>query len=119
MFTRGPADVNTAVAPLPFGPNDQSYYKADGNVERATAEELYQQKEGDDIDLCYYVPGQEGDASWHLAVRPKLPLHNAQGEVVDEATWKNEQKAASNTFWTNSISRSASGSLPAGFPRGL
>ena len=105
-------DTVPKVAPLPLGPNDRRKFGGDGLPEQASAEEVYgeEHKDGEDVDLYYYVPGREDD--WELAVRPKLPLRNAQGEEVDDATWRAEQKAASSTFWTDSISKSAPGSLP-------
>ena len=53
-------------------------FKADGLQERATSQEIYgdEYKDDEDVDLYYYVPGQEEDAAWEPAVRPKLPLRN-------------------------------------------
>ena len=58
------------------------------------------------------MPGEEGDAAWQLAMRPKLPLRSLSGDEVEEPAWKSEQKATSTAFWTTPISASAAGALP-------
>ena len=98
------------VPPLPFGPNEKRYSRADGGAEMATAEQLGVEGEMEPKELWFYDPQKD---DYHKACRPDLPLRNDAGEAVDdEATWAEQKAAESKGYWRRPLSSSACGVFP-------
>ena len=106
----------TPLPPLPFGPNERRRFRADGEQETATVQEIQDQNpnvtitldEGEDMtstrDLYYCVPRHLGVEEWQEAKRPNFELLNDAGEVVDRDTWKKQFNASSTGFWAKPVS---------------
>ncbi|CAK0895070.1 unnamed protein product, partial [Prorocentrum cordatum] len=106
----GENKCGVAVPPLPFGPNEKRYFRADGGAEMATAEQLGAEGETEPQELWFYVPKVD---DYHRAIRPDLPLRNNKGETVDgDAAWTEQRAAESKGYWRQPLSSSASGIFP-------
>ena len=104
--------VDVCVPPLPFGPNERLTLKADGGKETATAAELGLGAGAEESDLYFHCLDCEGDEAWPLAMRAKLPLRNAAGEVVDRAAWDAEYEETNRGLCRKPISAWPSGRFP-------
>ncbi|CAK0862279.1 unnamed protein product, partial [Prorocentrum cordatum] len=91
----GENKCGVTVPPLPFGPNEKQYFRADGGAEMATAEQLGDGGETEPQELWFYEPKVD---DYHRAIRPDLPLRNNGGEIVG--------------YWRRPLSSSASGIFP-------
>ena len=90
------------VHPLPFGPKEQAYFHADGELETATAEELAMEDNAPESnELFYCVPGADPDETYQSAIHAKLPLRNHAGDAVDQGTWDSEYNESSTGLWKN------------------
>ncbi|CAK0847613.1 unnamed protein product, partial [Prorocentrum cordatum] len=105
----GENKCGVAVPPLPFGPNEKRYFRADGGAEMATAEQLGREGETEEA-LWFYDPRADG---YHRAIRADLPLLNNDGEAVDgDAAWTEQRAAENKGYWRRPLSSSASGIFP-------
>jgi hypothetical protein len=105
---------SAVVPPLPFGPKEQAYFHADGELETATAEEL--STEDDSMgsgELFYCVPGVELTEAYQSARHAKLPLRNHSGDEVDPVQWEREYAESSTGLWSNPLKKFASAVCPA------
>ncbi|CAK0817607.1 unnamed protein product, partial [Prorocentrum cordatum] len=106
----GENKCGVAVPPLPFGPNEKRYFRADGGAEMATAEQLGVEGETEPQELWFYEPRVD---DYHRAIRPDLPLRNNDGEAVDgDAAWTEQRAADNKGYWRRPLSSSASGIFP-------
>ncbi|CAK0911448.1 unnamed protein product, partial [Prorocentrum cordatum] len=106
----GENKCGVAVPPLPFGPNEKRYFRADGGAEMATAEQLGAEGETGPQELWFYEPKVD---DYHRAIRPDLPLRNNDGEAVDgDAAWTEQRAAENKGYWRRPLSSSASGIFP-------
>ncbi|CAK0792583.1 unnamed protein product, partial [Prorocentrum cordatum] len=106
----GENKCGVAVPPLPFGPNEKRYFRADGGAEMATAEQLGVEGETEPQELWFYEPKVD---DYHRAIRPDLPLRNNDGEAVDgDAAWTEQRAAENKGYWRRPLSSSASGIFP-------
>ena len=101
-LAQGPSKCT--VPPLPFGPNELKYFRADGQQEIFTAEEAWTawgEEYEHDRKLYFHRAECEGEEEWPEAVRPNLPLRNHHGDVVDKETWVEEFEASNKSLWAN------------------
>ncbi|CAK0795192.1 unnamed protein product, partial [Prorocentrum cordatum] len=106
----GENECGVVVPPLPFGPNEKRYFRADGGAEMATAEQLGVEGETEPQGLWLHDPKVD---DYHRAIRPGLPLRNNDGEAVDgDAAWTEQRAAENKGYWRRPLSSSASGIFP-------
>ncbi|CAK0814408.1 unnamed protein product, partial [Prorocentrum cordatum] len=110
LLQGGENKCGVAVPPLPFGPNEKRYFRADGGAEMVTAEQLGVEGETEPQELWLYEPKVD---HYHRAIRPDLPLRNNDGEAVDgDAAWTEQRAAENKGHWRRPLSSSASGIFP-------
>ena len=83
------------VEQLPFGVNERDYYKADGEAEKPSEEEIPISQQ----DRRLYVPSRSERGQWVEAERPLLPYINSRGEEVSREIWLEQQMAESKGIW--------------------
>ena len=101
-------------AQLPFGPNEQNRYRANGGAELTTEADMENfGAEEAGAKLYFTVPGATAaEDQWPEAMRTNLVLRSHDGQEIDAPTWTKAFEESRKALWSKSISDTASGRQP-------
>ena len=100
MMQGGKNPDGIEVPPLPVGPKERGFVKADGQEETATAAQLGLPEGEADQQLYFYDPTTKANDAWRAAKRVLLPLRSTAGEVVNESVWKAQHEVENEGMWS-------------------